>query len=133
MSLLLLDTNVASFIFKGSQFAQPYQPLVQGHELALSFMTVTELFQWSVVRNWGDRRIEQLEDYLSNYLIIPVDQPLCWEWAKIRAERQRVGQPISSQDAWVAATARRHELPLITHNGQDFRNIANLHILEPDS
>lgn len=132
MSLLLIDTNVASFIFKGSSFAQPYQPLIQGHELALSFITVAELFQWSVVRNWGDRRTQQLEDYLANYLVIPVDQRLCLQWAQIRAARQKVGQPISSQDAWVAATAVRYGLSLITHNVQDFQNIANLQLLEPD-
>ncbi|MEM8641430.1 MAG: type II toxin-antitoxin system VapC family toxin [Cyanobacteria bacterium P01_G01_bin.54] len=132
MAVILLDTDIASFIFKGSQFSEPYEPLLQGHELALSFMTLAELFQWAMVRNWGDRRINQMEDYLSDYLVIPVDQQLCRTWANIRLERQKVGQTISSQDAWVAATAIRHDLPLVTHNRQDFQGITGLQLLQPE-
>ncbi len=77
MSLLLIDTDIASFIFKGSDYVDPYAPLLSNHELALSFMTVAELFQWAILRQWGDRRFAQLEQSLSNYLVIPTDQPLC--------------------------------------------------------
>lgn len=131
MSLLLIDTNIASFIFKGSDYADPYIPLLSGHELALSFMTVAELFQWAILRQWGDRRVAQLEQYLSNYLIIPVDQPLCREWAQIRADQQSAGRVISPQDAWIAATAIRHDLSLVTHNIKDFREIPNLRLITP--
>jgi tRNA(fMet)-specific endonuclease VapC len=131
MSLLLIDTDIASFIFKGSSYAYPYQPLLNEQELALSFMTVAELFQWAILRRWSTRRIEQLERYLSNYLIIPVDQPLCRTWAKIRADRQTIGRIISPQDAWIAATALRYNLSLVTHNVKDFREIPNLQIITP--
>lgn len=131
MNLLLIDTDIVSFIFKGSDYADPYAPLLRGHELALSFMTVAELFQWAILRQWGDRRLAQLEQYLLNYLVIPSDQPLCREWANVRSERQNVGRPISPQDAWIAATALRHNLPLVTHNLKDFRDIPNLQLITP--
>jgi tRNA(fMet)-specific endonuclease VapC len=131
MSLLPIDTDIASFIFKGSDYANPYVPLLSGHELALSFMSVAELFQWAILRQWGNRRLAQLEQYLSNYLIIPVDRPLCREWAQIRADRQSAGRVISPQDAWIAATALRHDLPLVTHNTKDFLEIPNLRLITP--
>lgn len=131
MSLLLIDTNIASFIFKGSDYADPYIPLLSGHELALSFMTVAELFQWAILRQWGDRRVAQLEQYLSNYVIIPVDQLLCRKWAQIRADQQSAGRVISPQDAWIAATAIRYDLSLVTHNIKDFREIPNLRLITP--
>jgi tRNA(fMet)-specific endonuclease VapC len=131
MSLLLIDTDIASFILKGSDYTDPYMPLLSGHELAVSFMTIAELFQWANLRQWGDRRLVQLEQYLSNYLIIPVDRPLCREWAQIRANRQRAGRPISAQDAWIAATALRHNLPLVTHNVKDVLDIINLQLITP--
>lgn len=131
MSIVLIDTDIASFILKGSSYADPYLPLINGQELALSFMTVAELFQWAILRQWGDRRLSQLEEYLSNYLIIPVDQPLCWQWARICADRQNIGRPISPQDAWIAATALRHDLPLVTHNIKDFQEIPHLRLLAP--
>jgi tRNA(fMet)-specific endonuclease VapC len=131
MSLILIDTDIASFILKGSDYADPYLPVLSGQELALSFMTVAELFQWAILRQWGDRRLSQLEQYLSNYLVIPVDQPLCREWAQVRSDRQNAGRPISPQDAWIAATALRHDLPLVTHNSKDFLDIPHLRLITP--
>lgn len=133
MSLLLIDTNIASFIFKGSDYADPYFPLLRGHKLAMSFMSVAELFQWAILRQWGDSRLAQLDQALLNYLIIPTDRLLCQEWASIRVERQRSGRPISPQDAWIAATALRHDLPLVTHNIKDFQEIPNLQLIIPPS
>ncbi|MHC5612985.1 MAG: PIN domain-containing protein [Nostoc sp.] len=131
MSLLLIDTDIASFIFKGSDYAYPYLPLLSSQELALSFMTVAELLQWAILRQWGDRRLPELEQYLSNYLIIPVDQTFCRQWAQVRVERQSAERAISPQDAWIAATALRHDLPLVTHNIKDFLGISNLRLITP--
>ncbi|MGD1902014.1 MAG: type II toxin-antitoxin system VapC family toxin [Geitlerinemataceae cyanobacterium] len=133
MSITLIDTDIASFLFKGSRYADPYRPLLEGHELALSFTSVAELYQWARLRHWGDRRIAQLEQSLSAYLAISVDRPLCQTWAQVRAERQHSGQPISPQDAWIAATALRHNLPLVTHNRKDYLGIPELQLLEPDT
>lgn len=114
MNLLLIDTDIASFIFKASDYATPYLPLLNGHDLAISFVTVAELYQWAILRQWGERRLEQLKQSLLNYIIIPSDELLCQEWAKVRAERHVIGRPILPQDAWIAATALRHDLPLVT-------------------
>lgn len=99
MSLLLIDTDIASFIFKGSDYADPYLSLLDGQELALSFMTIAELFQWAMLRQWGDRRLAQLEQYLTRHLVIPVDRPLCKQWAHIRTQQRNIGRPMSPQDA----------------------------------
>lgn len=131
MSIILVDTNIASFILKGSDYAESYEVLLNGHELALSFMSVAELYQWAFIRKWGDRRIIQLEQYLSNYLIIPTDHLLCQEWAKLRAESQQIGRAISSQDAWIASTAIRHNLELVTHNLKDFQGLPKLRLITP--
>jgi tRNA(fMet)-specific endonuclease VapC len=127
--ILLLDTDVVSFLLKGDSRSQKYEPIIQGHQLALSFMTVAELFQWAAVRNWGTQRIASLERSLASYLIIPVNIELCRIWGNLRAERQTIGQPLSAQDAWIAATSVRHDLPLVTHNAKDFQNIPKLQVL----
>ncbi|BAY75982.1 hypothetical protein NIES25_24310 [Nostoc linckia NIES-25] len=57
MSLILIDTDIACFILKGSDYADPYLPLLSGQELALLFMTIAELFQWAILRQWGERRL----------------------------------------------------------------------------
>lgn len=77
MNTLLLDTDIVSFFLKGDSRANKYASIVQGNRLALSFMTVAELFQWAAVRKWGQLRIAGLEKSLQNYLIIPVDIEVC--------------------------------------------------------
>jgi tRNA(fMet)-specific endonuclease VapC len=53
MSLFLIDTNIASFIFKGSDDADPYLPILRDQELALSLMSVAELFQFSFTADYS--------------------------------------------------------------------------------
>jgi tRNA(fMet)-specific endonuclease VapC len=130
VSLLLIDTDITSFIFKGSNYVDPYLPLLSNQELALSFMTVAELFQWAILRQWGDRPCPARAIPVK-LLIIPVDQSPCREWAQVRSDQQRAGQPISPQEAWIAATALRHDLPLVTHNSKDFLEIPNLRLITP--
>ena len=128
-TVVIVDTDVVSFLLKGDTRAQLYRPHLQGKTLALSFMTVAELYQWAYIRNWGDQKLTQLEERMRAYVIVPYDNELCKQWATICVERQRLGRPISVQDAWIAATARRHGCSLVTHNRDDFANITGLTVI----
>jgi tRNA(fMet)-specific endonuclease VapC len=127
--IVIVDTDVVSFLIKGDTRASDYRRHLQEKTLAISFMTVAELYQWAYIRDWGKRKLEQLEERLRGYVVVPYDHDLCRQWARICAERQRLGRPISVQDAWVAATAVRHGCPLVTHNRHDFSGISGLAIV----
>jgi predicted nucleic acid-binding protein len=129
VDVLLLDTNIVSYLLKGDDRVRPYQSLLQNNQLALSFMTVAELYQWAAIRNWGQSRIAQLEAYLASYLVLPYDIALCRMWGQVRAHCRRAGRPISPQDAWVAATARHYKLPLVTHNPRDSETVEGLELI----
>ncbi|MCG8349192.1 MAG: hypothetical protein MI924_15600 [Chloroflexales bacterium] len=45
MSTVLLDTNIVSYLFKRDSRAALYAPHLLDRELAVSLMTVAELFQ----------------------------------------------------------------------------------------
>ena len=129
MTTVLLDTNIVSYLFKPDTRATLYAPHLLDRELAISLMTVAELFQWAAIRNWGKPRVKRLEQLLDRYTILPVDMELCRHWAEIRAIRSKAGLAISPQDAWIAATARRYTLALVTHNPDDFAQIPGLTII----
>jgi tRNA(fMet)-specific endonuclease VapC len=129
MSTVIVDTDVVSFLMKGDTRAALYRAHLEGRTLALSFMTVAELYQWAYVRNWGKRKVSRLEEQMHRYIIVPYDGDLCKAWARICVDRQRLGHPISVQDAWIAATALRHDCPLVTHNRNDFANIPGLDLI----
>lgn len=51
---LLLDTNIISVFLKPNDTRGAlYGPLIQGHHLYISFMTLAELYRWALVREWG--------------------------------------------------------------------------------
>jgi predicted nucleic acid-binding protein len=129
MNIVLLDTNIVSYIYKQDSRALLYDKYIIGKELSVSLVTVAELLLWSKIRNWGLSRIRHLEETINNYTIFPVEFETCRIWANIRKERSDLGLPISPNDAWIAATALQYHLPLITHNPDDFQQITGLTII----
>ena len=129
MSMVLLDTDVVSYLLKGDTRGQLYATHLIDRELAIAIMTIAELFQWATVHRWGNRRIQNMEDSLQRFTILPVDIETCRSWAMVRAHRISLGLPISPQDAWIAATALRYQIPLVTHNVRDYHQIPNLALI----
>lgn len=129
MEVILLDTNIVSFALKGDSRVSPYTPYLEGRRLAISFMTVAELYQWTFVRNWSESRRQRLEARLQSYTVLPFDIAVCRLWGEIRSKCRAKGRPISPQDAWIAATALRYQLALVTHNPTDFEVVEGLQVL----
>lgn len=130
MKPVLLDTNIVSFILKNDSRLETYKPHLQNQRLAVSFMTVAELFQWAMIYQWGTQRNQQLEKMLvTQYTILSFNIDLCRIWGDIRAKRRAIGKPMSGEDAWIAATALQYDLTLITHNPKDFTDIMDLQVI----
>jgi predicted nucleic acid-binding protein len=123
----LLDTNIVSYIFNGHSLAAAYRGILAGHTLAISFMTEAEIFEGAYRARWGARRLARLEALLASFLYIPSSADLSRRWGQVRTERR--AQPISTADAWIAATALIHGCDLVTHNPSDFQGITGLSIL----
>ena len=127
---LVVDTDVASFIFKWHpEFAPRYIAIVRGSELAVSFMTLAEMRQGALDANWGPRKCDVLEAYLADFSILHSDSLLCSTWAAVRNESVRKGRQMSSADAWIAATARVLSAPLVTNNPKDYRHLDKLQLV----
>jgi predicted nucleic acid-binding protein len=127
---LVIDTDVASFIFKWHpKFAPQYLDIVRGSELIISFMTVAEMHQGALNANWGPRKCAVLEAYLADFSVLHSDSLLCSTWGAVRNESTQKGHPISSADAWIAATALVLAVPLVTNNLKDYRYVDNLHLV----
>jgi predicted nucleic acid-binding protein len=127
---LVVDTDVASFIFKWHpDFAPRYVTIVRGSELIASFMTLAEMRQGALGANWGPRKCAVLEAFLADFSILHSDSLLCATWAAVRNESTRKGRPISSADAWIAATALVLSAPLVTNNPRDYRHLDKLQLV----
>lgn len=123
---IVLDTNIVSYLMKGGPLAEAYAPHTQGRLLAIAFITVGELYFGAEKKNWGKRKRKDLETILRNFVVIPYDHEIARCYGRLVAERQRQGHSIAPNDAWIAACAVRHGVPLVTHNAKDFEGIALL-------
>jgi tRNA(fMet)-specific endonuclease VapC len=130
MDAVLLDTDVFSFLTKASDSrAELYRPHVKGKTIALSFVTVGELFAWGAKKNWGAKKFAELEQRIKAAVIVPFDLDLCRHFGRLKAELMVAGRVIPVNDLWIAACALRHSLLLVTHNSKDFEGIPGLKII----
>ena len=90
---LVVDTDVASFIFKWHpEFAPRYVDIVRGSELIVSFMTVAEMRQGALDANWGPRKMRRAGS-LSRRLLSPsFGQPVVLHVGR-RSEREYAKGP----------------------------------------
>lgn len=127
--MLLLDTNIVSFLFKRDSRFVPYQEQLRGQTLAIAFVTVGELYKWPLERNWGEERRRALESLIHGFAVLPYDDQLARTWAELMAAGKRAGRVPNFADSWIAATALRHGLALVTHNAKHFQKVAGLKII----
>jgi tRNA(fMet)-specific endonuclease VapC len=67
--------------------------------------------------------------HLRQFAVIDSDRALCREWAKVRWQMREDGFEIRVPDAWVAATALLYDVPLVTHNRQDFSRVKGVKLI----
>ena len=130
-SRIVVDTDVVSYLFNAHSQAEFFQPYLLHRTLAVSFMTIAQLYYGAFHASWGTSRLTRLENHLKNYVILPYDHELCLKWAAVRQECESNGRPIEHADCWVAACALRHDCALATNNLKHFAHIEGLALISP--
>lgn len=125
----VIDTDVFSFIFKGDTRKSLYEPYTKDRFLFLSFMSLAELWNWTLTRNWGINRRDELVRSLRQYSIQNSNYDICILWSELKYEANLSGKPLGESDAWVAATAIFLDVPLMSHNANHFKHIKRLDLI----
>ena len=121
MALIVLDTDAASLLQKG-RLPVDLTPHLIGVTLAVSFVTVGELYKWAERRSWGARTRDKLETWLHTVVVIPADRDVTRAWGAIAARADERGRPRPANDSWIAACCIAKGLPLLTLNLRDFED-----------
>ena len=118
---VVVDTKVVSSLVNSARDpdrSAAYRSVIAGRPVMVAFVTVTELRYGALKAGWGEFRRRGLERDLSRLTVVQPDDRLMTVCAELRAERERhghsLGQKIHEADRWVAATALRMGLPLVS-------------------
>jgi toxin FitB len=110
--------------------------MVDEDRVYLSVVTLAEL-RHGVERLADGRRRARLEVWLQLDLterfagrVLVVDGAIADAWGRLVARADAAGQPLSSMDGFIAATAQIHRLTLVTRNVKDF-TATGVKILNP--
>lgn len=96
--------------------------------LALSIISVAEL--WEGVYFSRDQKRSQLmlEVFLSGVTILNLDEEVCKRFGQLRGSMRKRGQIMGDFDLLIAATALRDDLTLLTNNRKHFAAVPGLQI-----
>ena len=127
---IVIDTDVFSAdLIPKSPLPGGYALLIAGRPAFISFQTVAELRFGAIRRGWGSARMVRLEAKLARAVVVHTGDELATICARLRADCESIGHALCQKhhngDLWIAATAIRLSVPLVS-NDQIFRGVPDL-------
>lgn len=123
---MILDTNALSAFVDGEPRVGAI--LRAEHRAAIPVVVLGE-FRYGIA---GSRHRKTYENWLANHLrafdLLAITADTTVPYASLRAALKRLGRPIPANDAWIAALAMQHGLPILSRDEhfdvlQDVRRI----------
>jgi tRNA(fMet)-specific endonuclease VapC len=119
--IYFIDTNLMLDLVRNNalsiQLAQKYDWFSAAHTTCVSIVTVGEMYAIARKNGWGERKIQNFEEKMSNFLIIPISsEDIVEAYAEIDAYSQAkhpekplpkgtTARNMGKNDLWIAATA----------------------------
>lgn len=111
---MILDTNGLSAMADGNSGLETL--LRTAPTLAIPVIVIGE-YRYGIAQSRYRRSYEEwLKGLLTRCHVLRVDEATAAEYATIRGELKRAGKPIPANDAWIAALARQHAMPVISRD-----------------
>lgn len=120
---VVVDTMVVSWLFddRSNPLADHYRELIGTRPVLLAFQTVMELRFGARRARWGELRRRRLERRIAALTVVQPDDEMIIACAELRAQCVEIGHALGDKvhtgDCWIAATAIRVDLPLVSHDG----------------
>jgi tRNA(fMet)-specific endonuclease VapC len=112
--LILLDTNALSAFIDG-------EPEIGTRLVSESFVAIPVIvlgeFRYGISGSRYRGKYERwLEDHVPEFEILAVTEPTTLVYARLRVALKKTGRPIPANDAWIAALALQHRLPILSRD-----------------
>lgn len=129
MPIYMLDTDIASYVMKGSNAAAitRLQTLAVS-DVCISAISKSELMYGIEVSPRRNRDEARLEVFLRYVQVLDYPGDAALDYGRIRADLKARGMMIGSNDLLIAAHARCLGLTLVSNNTREFARIEGLKI-----
>ena len=128
--MFVLDTNTVIYFFKGEGQVSSNLLSTPPSDIAIPSVVLYEL-EYGVAKSaYPKRSKEQLASFIVHIEILPFGLRDAQVAAEIRADLEKMGQPIGAYDVLIGATALSGSHTLVTHNIREFKRIRNLNIID---
>lgn len=127
--MYLLDANACIRILNRTSEAlvarlRQHEPF----EIRLSSVVKAELLYGARRSARVQPNLELLQRFFEPFVCLPFDDLCAEHYGVIRADLEHAGSPIGANDLMIAATARAHDLVLVSHNTREFSRIVGLRL-----
>ena len=114
-----VDTGVLTSTLRfGSPLEARYRRHLTGRRLVIATQVVAEARFGALRAGWGDRRAADLERLLRSAFVLSPDDLTATAFARLRLACEQAGHPLHQKvhtgDLWIAATAVRRGLTLVS-------------------
>lgn len=127
--MYLLDTNACIRALNGTSRALVGR--LRGtppHEIRLSSVVKGELLYGARRSTCEADNMRLLSEFFAPFTSVAFDDDCAQHHGQIRAELARVGRPIGPNDLLIVATARAHDLTLVTHDTAELSRVVGLRL-----
>lgn len=111
---MILDTNALSAA--AEEHAGLIGILAGVEEVALPVVALGE-YRYGIEQSRHKARLRRwLEELIADCLVLNITEQTTHHYAAIHGELRQAGKPIPTNDLWIAALCRQHELPLLSRD-----------------
>ena len=128
MSRRLLDTNICIALAKGDPKAISALRKFSPSQIATCAIVRAELIYGARKSQRVEANLLTAELLLAPYTSLPFDDRAATHYGAIRAELERAGTPIGTNDVFIAAIALANDCILVTRNTREFLRIPALRL-----
>ena len=127
--MYLLDTNICIYAMK-RRYPSVNERMLEIHpnNIFISSVTVGELAYGAAKSHWGERARQAMDNFLSNFIILPFTAEDAMISGNIRAELASMGKSIGLYDIMIAAQGLSRHLTIVTHNTREFLRVPGLSV-----
>ncbi len=125
MKKILLDTNAYAAFKNGNKDAIEIVRIAE--QIGISSIVLGELIAGFILGNREETNRKELSDFLCSPRVsmLLIDNETSEYYARIFQQLRMKGQPIPTNDLWIAATATQHGFTVFTYD-KHFSDIDNL-------